>query len=158
MGYPPPQQYLPAPPHQQQFLPAPPLPQQYQAPQYFHPPTGAASNAVDHSALMSALHNLSIQSPSGGWVADSGASSHLAADPGMLSSVATLSNYPPVFVGNGSAMPISHVGSSCLPNPNRPLYLNNVLVAPNLIKNLLSVRRLTTDNNCSVEFDRSRIA
>ena len=71
----------------------------------------------------------------------------------MLSSVATLSDYPPVFVENGSAMPISHVGSSCLPNPNRPLYLNNVLVAPNLIKNLLSVRRLTTDNNCSVEYD-----
>nr|XP_020183936.1 uncharacterized protein LOC109769607 [Aegilops tauschii subsp. strangulata] len=83
MGFSPTQQYLPAPPHHQQFLPAPPLPQQYQAPQYIHPPTGAASNTVDHSALMSALHNLSLQSPSGGWVADSGASSHLAADPGL---------------------------------------------------------------------------
>ncbi|KAM3295703.1 hypothetical protein ACQJBY_038162 [Aegilops geniculata] len=83
MGYPPPQQYLSVPPHQQQFLPAPPLPQQYQAQQYFHPPTAAASNVVDHSALMSALDNLSIQSPSGGWVADSGASSHLAVDPGL---------------------------------------------------------------------------
>ena len=50
-------------------------------------------------------------------------------------------------------MHVSHVGSASLPNPNRPLYLNNILVAPNLIKNLLSVRRLTTDNNCSVECD-----
>ncbi|XP_044372706.1 uncharacterized protein [Triticum aestivum] len=89
MGYPPLQQYLPAaPPPYQQFLSAPHLPQQYQAQQhqsqpYFHPPAAAISNAVDHSALMSALHNLSIQTPSGGWVADSGASSHLAADPGL---------------------------------------------------------------------------
>ncbi|KAM3336037.1 hypothetical protein ACQJBY_030167 [Aegilops geniculata] len=82
LGFPPSPQYLSAPP-QQQYLPAPPLPQQYQAPQYIHPPSGATSNGVDHSALMSALHNLSLQLPSGGWVADSGASSHLAADPGL---------------------------------------------------------------------------
>jgi hypothetical protein len=32
-------------------------------------------------------------------------------------------------------------------------YLNNVLVTPDIIKNLLSVRQFTTDNNCSMEFD-----
>lgn len=63
------QQYLP-PPQQQQYLPPPPAP----APN---------SHSVDHAALMGALHNLSLQSPSGGWVADSGASTHLAADPGL---------------------------------------------------------------------------
>ena len=31
--------------------------------------------------------------------------------------------------------------------------LNNVLVAPDIIKNLLSTRQLTTDNSCSVEYD-----
>jgi histone deacetylase 1/2 len=33
------------------------------------------------------------------------------------------------------------------------LRLNNVLVSPKLIKNLISVRQFTIDNNCSVEFD-----
>jgi hypothetical protein len=32
-------------------------------------------------------------------------------------------------------------------------YLNDVLVAPDLIQSLLSVRRFTTDNSCSMEFD-----
>jgi hypothetical protein len=35
------------------------------------------------------------------------------------------------------------------------LHLNNVLVSPQLIKNLKSVRQFTTDNNFSVEFDPS---
>jgi len=33
------------------------------------------------------------------------------------------------------------------------LRLNNVLVSLSLIKNLISVRQFTSDNNCSVEFD-----
>ena len=33
------------------------------------------------------------------------------------------------------------------------LRLNNVLVSPHIIKNLIFVRQFTTDNNCSVEFD-----
>jgi hypothetical protein len=35
----------------------------------------------------------------------------------------------------------------------RRLFLSNVLVSPNIIKNLISVRRFTADNNCSIEFD-----
>jgi hypothetical protein len=34
-----------------------------------------------------------------------------------------------------------------------PLHLNNILVSPSLVKNLISVRTLTRDNNVSVEFD-----
>jgi hypothetical protein len=34
-----------------------------------------------------------------------------------------------------------------------PFRLNNVLVAPNIIQNLFSVRQFTTDNSCSMEFD-----
>ena len=33
------------------------------------------------------------------------------------------------------------------------LCLNNVLLSPHIIKNLISVRQFTTDNNCSMEFD-----
>jgi hypothetical protein len=34
-----------------------------------------------------------------------------------------------------------------------PFYLNDVLVAPDLVQSLLSIRRFTTDNSCSIEFD-----
>ncbi|XP_044384696.1 DAZ-associated protein 1 [Triticum aestivum] len=73
--------------HQQPFLPAPPQQQQY------HPPAASSSDAhgVDHAALMGALHNLSLQSPSGGWVADSGASTHLVTDPGLCNQGGTSS-------------------------------------------------------------------
>jgi hypothetical protein len=34
-----------------------------------------------------------------------------------------------------------------------PFYLNNILLAPDLVQSLLSVCRFTTDNWCSMEFD-----
>ena len=38
-------------------------------------------------------------------------------------------------------------------HPFLGIYLNNVLISPRLIKNLISVCQFTSDNNCSVEFD-----
>jgi hypothetical protein len=34
-----------------------------------------------------------------------------------------------------------------------PFYLNDVLVTPDLVQSLLSVRRFITDNSCYMEFD-----
>jgi hypothetical protein len=45
---------------------------------------------------------------------------------------------------------ITSVGDSILPGP---FYLNNILLAPDMVQNLLFVRRFTTDNWCSMEFD-----
>jgi hypothetical protein len=47
-------------------------------------------------------------------------------------------------MGNGSSLPITSVGDTTLPGL---FYLNNILVTPDIIQNLLSVRRFTT-NNC----------
>ena len=55
-----------------------------------------------------------------------------------------------IVVGNGATLPVVGTGYSTLPGPFR---LNNVLLAPDIIKNLLSVRQFTTDNHVSVEFD-----
>ena len=55
-----------------------------------------------------------------------------------------------IVVGNGATLPVMGTGYSTLPGP---FHLNNVLVAPNIIKNLLSVRQFTTDNLVSIEFD-----
>ena len=55
-----------------------------------------------------------------------------------------------IVVGNGNLLPVTSTGVTNFPHN---LHLNNVLVSPGLIKNLISVRQFTYDNNCSVEFD-----
>ena len=63
------------------------------------------------------------------------------------------SRYPSsIVVGNGSLLPVTSTGTVSLPGP---FSLNNVLVSPNLIKNLISVHQFTSDSNCSVEIDRA---
>jgi hypothetical protein len=52
-------------------------------------------------------------------------------------------------VGNGSPLPVTLVGDTILPG----LFYLNVLVTPDIIQNLLSVHRFTTNNWCSMEFD-----
>ena len=67
----------------------------------------------------------------------------------------SLMRYPTptsIVVGNGSLLPVTSTGATVL-HPS--LHLNNVLVSPQLINNLIFVRQFTTDNNCSVEFDLS---
>lgn len=50
-------------------------------------------------------------------------------------------------------MLVTHVGSTSVWTLTRPLYLQNVLVTPQIVKNLLSMHRLITDNNLAIEFD-----
>lgn len=50
-------------------------------------------------------------------------------------------------------LPVQGIDNHIITPAYPPLLLNQVLYVPNLIKNLLSVRCLTTDNNVSIEFD-----
>ena len=86
------------------------------------------------------------------WYLDSGATSHMTLDPSSLSFLSR-PRYPfpsSIVVGNGSLLPVTATGATHLSDS---LSLNNVLVSPKLIKNLISIHQFTTDNNCSVEFD-----
>lgn len=84
---------------------------------------------------------------------DTGATGHLASSAGILTSCLPSSIDHSVTVGNGSKIPIIATGYSQLSSSSRPLSLNKVLVAPQIIKNLVSVRKFTKDNWCSVDFD-----
>lgn len=85
---------------------------------------------------------------------DSGASSHLTPTSSTLTSFRTLpSSFSRIVVGNGCALPITSAGSYQFPTSNRLLQLYDVLVSPDIISNLVFVRKFTTDNLCSVEFD-----
>ncbi|GKC16232.1 ribonuclease H-like domain-containing protein [Tanacetum coccineum] len=87
------------------------------------------------------------------WYMDTGATSHLSSHTGNLQTSFLNRNFHSVIVGNGSSIPVTHSGHVQIPNPYRPLHLRNVLVTPNIIKNLVSVRKFTTDNKCSIDFD-----
>ncbi|XP_074277039.1 uncharacterized protein LOC141600695 [Silene latifolia] len=87
------------------------------------------------------------------WVMDTGASSHLTSESGTLNPPFNLSSIRSIFVGNGKSIPVLGSGHASITLPNRQLSLKNVLYAPNIIKNLISVRQFTKDNNVSVEFD-----
>jgi hypothetical protein len=55
-----------------------------------------------------------------------------------------------IIIHNGSSLPITSVGDSVL---IEPFYINNILLAPNIVQSLLSVHRFTTDNWCFMKFD-----
>ncbi|GJT15000.1 ribonuclease H-like domain-containing protein, partial [Tanacetum coccineum] len=84
---------------------------------------------------------------------DTGASSHLNSNVNNLSTIFNSCLYPTVRVGDGKTIPVTNTGHSILPTLHRPLHLHNVLVTPNIIKNLICVRQFTRDNNCTIEFD-----
>jgi hypothetical protein len=84
---------------------------------------------------------------------DTGASSHMSSSSGNLSYLQRLHSSPPITVGNGASLPVTHRATLTIATPTSPLHLKNVLVSPALIKNLISVCSLTRDNNVSVEFD-----
>jgi hypothetical protein len=71
---------------------------------------------------------------------------------GILTSVHPphINDHSSIIAENGSSLPVTSVGDTTLPSL---FYLNNVLVTPDIIQNLLPVHHFTTDNWCSVEFD-----
>jgi hypothetical protein len=94
------------------------------------------------------------QPQNGEWYFNSGATSHVNSDVGTLS-FPYAPWYPlpsSIIVGNGSLLPVT---ATSIAHLSESLRLNNVLISPQLIKNLISVRQFTTDNNCSIEFDPS---
>jgi hypothetical protein len=105
----------------------------------------------DQQSLASAFNTVSLnQPPSQDWYFDSGATSHMTSDPSSVSH-SFFARYPSsIIVSNRFLLPVTSTGTTSLPGP---FSLNNVLVSPSLIKDLIFVRQFTTDNNCSVEFD-----
>ncbi|XP_071719079.1 uncharacterized protein [Rutidosis leptorrhynchoides] len=103
--------------------------------------------------LASAMHTMTLNPPDENWYMDTGATSHMTTSSGKLKTYFPLSSHKQIIVGNGNGIPINGFGNSLIHTKTRPIYLQNVLHAPKLIKNLISVRRLSIDNNISLEFD-----
>jgi hypothetical protein len=86
------------------------------------------------------------------WVTDFGASNHTIFSVDNLTSVRPPLPIDPssIVVGNRSSLLVTSVGNTSLLGP---FYLNNILITPDIIQNLLSVHHFTIDNWCSIEFD-----
>ncbi|OMO62605.1 Integrase, catalytic core [Corchorus capsularis] len=86
------------------------------------------------------------------WYPDTGATSHMTSDLGKLSIATSYDGPEKVMVGNGASIDISHSGSIVLKVDDKQIVLDNVLVVPDIKKNLISISQLTTDNPFNVEF------
>ncbi|KAL4561753.1 hypothetical protein LXL04_033927 [Taraxacum kok-saghyz] len=116
-------------------------------PQKWFPPM-----TQDQATDLSQVYNTMSQNDGSdaSWYMDMGATNHLASDTGKLLSILNKQHANSVFVGNGQSIPVTHTGYSKIQTTHRPVHLHNVLVTPNIIKNLISVRRFTTDNRVSI--------
>ncbi|GJZ61780.1 hypothetical protein Tco_0617917 [Tanacetum coccineum] len=107
--------------------------------------------ASQHTTLPSAFSIMPPQDPT--WHMDTSASSNLNFNASNLSTIFDKRLFPSVHVGDDKSIPVTNTGHIIIPSHHRLLHLHNVLVTPNIIKNLISVRQFTRDNNCIIEFD-----
>lgn len=77
----------------------------------------------------------------------------MTSNPGNLNSVFPVSTACRITIGDGSSLPITHVGHGSFPSNSTPIHMSNVLVSPELVTNLVSVCSLTRENPITVEFD-----
>ena len=113
-------------------------------------------NAFDTSALYSALQSSAAPQPppsASEWYFDTEATSHMSSSPGNFPLHTLRPSSSVITVGNGARMPATHRAQTIIPTATSPLRLDDVLISPSLIKNLISVPRLTRDNDVSIEFD-----
>jgi hypothetical protein len=81
-----------------------------------------------------------------------GGTDHITSDLARLTMREQYHGADSVQVGNNVGLRILHTGSCSLNTTNRPLALTNVLHVPKNFKHLLSVHKLTRDNNVFFEF------
>ncbi|XP_020167897.1 uncharacterized protein [Aegilops tauschii subsp. strangulata] len=117
------------------------------------PASTSTAPAWDQAAFIAAMNSLTTQDAGNDWIFDSRASCHMSASSASLSALHPSILVPSITLGDGSSVPVTGVGTSFLSPSRSPLLLREVLVAPALIKNLISVRHFTIDNQVSVEFD-----
>jgi hypothetical protein len=84
---------------------------------------------------------------------DTGTSSHMSNTPGNYPTSKHVSFPASITVGNGAQLPVTHVVATTIPTFSSPLSLDDILISLAIVKNLISVRQLTRDNNVSIEFD-----
>ena len=89
------------------------------------------------------------------WYTNTGATSHMTNDVVALDKSVPYTGNQQVFMGNSQSLPISHIGSISSLIAFHPLKMSDVLLVPHIAKNLLSISKLTHENNYLVPFSSS---
>ena len=109
------------------------------------------SSASSSSTMFSSLPPEHIEDPF--WYTDSGVTNHITNYLGKLLDSQAYTGTERLFVGDGNALAITHVGSVVLnTSTSQSLFLSHVLHVPFITKNLLSISKLLADNPVIVEF------
>jgi hypothetical protein len=83
---------------------------------------------------------------------DSRATHHLTRDLENLHLTSPYQGSDQIVVGDGNALPITHIGKTTFKTPSCTLHLPQVFRVPSITQNLLSVSSLCNTNPISVEF------
>ncbi|KAG8381267.1 hypothetical protein BUALT_Bualt06G0104800 [Buddleja alternifolia] len=86
------------------------------------------------------------------WLFDSGASHHVTGDVNNLQQFSYYGGPDEINISDGTGLQISHIGNSTLVHQNNSFALDNILCAPSIKNNLISVSKFCQSNNVSLEF------
>nr|GEU66827.1 hypothetical protein [Tanacetum cinerariifolium] len=115
-------------------------------------PQCATKATTNESDLENAFHaQCHVTSSSPDWYVDSGATDHVTSSPKNVNYATPNMGQANVTFGNGNNLPVSHIGHTTV---NNNIQLCDVLVVPNLTKNLLSISKLTSDDLLDVLFSQ----
>jgi hypothetical protein len=87
------------------------------------------------------------------WFPDTGATYYMTGDPGNLHTLTPYHGTDGVMVGNGESLPITHIGQANISYGSSFFKLKDVLLVPDIKKDLLSVSKLTSNYPLQFEFD-----
>jgi hypothetical protein len=79
------------------------------------------------------------------WFLDTRATDHMIGDPCNLHSLTLYHCTDGVMVGNGESLPITHIGQANIGSSSSSLKLKDVILVPDVKKDLLFVSKLTSD-------------
>jgi hypothetical protein len=86
------------------------------------------------------------------WYGDSAAIDHVTGALEKLNMREQYHGQEQIHTADGLGMHITHIGNSIIPTPSCDIHLKKVLHVPHTSKNIITIHRLTYDNNVSIEF------
>ncbi|OIT26404.1 retrovirus-related pol polyprotein from transposon tnt 1-94, partial [Nicotiana attenuata] len=119
---------------------------------YGHTANVCRSRSHNHNEAKALLATRQGQQNNNPWVLDTGASHHITADSHNLMPPLDYTGTEEICMGDGNGIPITHTGSSTLFTPTKDFYLHNILCAPHIKRNLISVSKFCNQNRTSIEF------